>query len=93
MAERTASIAEARANLPGLVREAEGGVAVEITRRGRPVAVLVSTTTYQRLAGGRAYFGERLDDFLDRVDIAQVGLEADEFEALRDHAAGRDAPW
>ncbi|MDZ7669890.1 MAG: type II toxin-antitoxin system prevent-host-death family antitoxin [Gammaproteobacteria bacterium] len=33
------SIAEARSNLPRLVREAESGKAVELTRRGEAVAV------------------------------------------------------
>ena len=36
------SIAEARRNLPSLIREAESGKAVELTRRGEPVAVLIS---------------------------------------------------
>ena len=93
MAKRRASIAEARANLPGLVRDAEGGASVEITRRGKPVAVLVSTAMYQRLASARPPFGRALDDFLDRVEIRRVGLAAGELDALRDRGAGREARW
>jgi prevent-host-death family protein len=36
------SIAEARRNLPTLVNEVESGTEVELTRRGTPVAVVVS---------------------------------------------------
>ena len=35
------SIADARRHLPALVRNAENGKAVELTRRGEPVAKLV----------------------------------------------------
>jgi len=43
------SIAEARNNLPSLVRAAESGKAVELTRRGKPVAVLIGRRQYERL--------------------------------------------
>lgn len=36
------SIAEAQSSLPGLVREVEGGARVELTREGRPVAMILS---------------------------------------------------
>src|SRR4051812_12210118 len=45
------SIADARDRLASLVHDVEEGPAVEITRRGRPVAVLVSYHEYQRLLG------------------------------------------
>ena len=34
------SVAEARAHLPSIIEQAEAGVAVELTRRGRPVVVV-----------------------------------------------------
>ena len=40
MAEKTYSVAEARQNFARLIRSAERGKAIEITRRGEPVAVL-----------------------------------------------------
>ena len=43
------SIAEAKNNLSGLVHEAEQGHPVRLTRRGKPVAVLISTQQYERL--------------------------------------------
>lgn len=93
MAERSVSIAEARAKLPGLVKEAEEGETVQITRWGAPVAVLVSAARYQQLAHGRPSFGVALDSFLERVEMTGVRLEQGEFEDLRDRDAGRKPPW
>ena len=47
------SIAEAKNNLSGLVHEAEHGHPVRLTRRGKPVAVLISTEQYERLSKPR----------------------------------------
>ena len=47
------SIAAAKNNLSGLVHEAEQGRAVRLTRRGKPVAVLISTEQYERLSKPR----------------------------------------
>lgn len=47
------SIAEAKNNLSGLVHEAETGRAVQITRRGKSVARLISEAEYQRLLGAK----------------------------------------
>jgi prevent-host-death family protein len=49
------SIAEARAHLTGLVDEAADGP-IEITRRGRPVLVILSVAEYQRMRGGTSFF-------------------------------------
>lgn len=45
----TVSIADAKAQFTRWVSEAETGQPVHITRRGRPVAVLVSEADFQRL--------------------------------------------
>ncbi|MSQ73437.1 MAG: type II toxin-antitoxin system Phd/YefM family antitoxin [Betaproteobacteria bacterium] len=47
------SIAAAKNNLSGLVHEAEQGHAVRLTRRGKLVAVLISTEQYERLSKPR----------------------------------------
>ena len=44
-----ASIAEAKTQLTRLISQAELGEAVHITRRGKPVAVLLSESEYARL--------------------------------------------
>lgn len=93
MAEPSVSIAEARAKLSGLVKKAEEGATVRITRWGTPVAVLVSATRYHQLAQGRPSFGAALDDYLEGVEIAGIGLEKGELEDLRDRETGREPRW
>ena len=86
------SIAEARRNLPRLVREAERGRTVELTRRGDPVAVLVGCRTFERLAAGRRGFAEAFREFEAAVDLADLAFDPDElFAGARDTAPGRRA--
>ena len=47
------SIATAKNNLSGLVHQAEQGRPVRLTRRGKPVAVLISTAKHERLSKPR----------------------------------------
>ncbi len=44
------SIAEARHDLAAIVKELEQQPAIQITRRGQPVAVLVSAREFERLS-------------------------------------------
>ena len=85
------SIADARRNLPRLIREAEHGKTVELTRRGEPVAVLIGCRTFERLAAGRRGFVDAYRDFTTSVDVAALALDPDEvFEGVRDLTPGRD---
>ncbi len=84
------SVADARKSLPNLIRDAESGYDVEITRRGRLVAVLLSSEEYQRLKGHRRRFKQIYADFLDRFDPAEVGLDDDFILSLRDQSTGRE---
>lgn len=93
MDSHTVSIAEARAGLPSLIKAAEGGSAVQITRWGRPVAFLVSAAAYKQLASGRPAFGDVLAEFRRKASIARDGLDRDEFTDLRDESEGRAVAW
>ena len=85
------SIAEARANLPKLVREAEAGKAVELTRRGEGVAVLIGRKDYERLVAGRKSFSEAYDEFVRTHDLKELDIDPDEVWAgVRSHEPGRD---
>ena len=50
------SIAQARDNLAAIVHELDRTTSVEITRRGLPVAVLLSKDEYDRLQGKHGGF-------------------------------------
>ena len=67
------SLAEARKSLPGILDRVEAGSDVELTRRGKPVAVLVSTREYQRLHTERPAFGEAFRRFLARHRLPSPG--------------------
>ena len=85
------SIAEARRHLPRLIREAEHGKTVELTRRGEPVAVLVGSRTFNRLAAGRRDFGEAYEEFTKTFALSDLDLDPDELlEGVRDSTRGRD---
>jgi prevent-host-death family protein len=84
------SIAQARDRLPGIVHEVERGAPVELTRRGRPVAVIVSLRQFQRLASNRPDFWTELERFRASVELEQLAIEPELFEGVRDTSPGRD---
>ena len=83
------SIAAARAELTAIIDQAEDGHDVELTRHGKPVAVVVSIRTYERLKASRAKFSQAYAGFRRRYPLADVGLPKDFAAALRDKSPGR----
>ena len=83
------SIAEARTSLPSIVDQAEAGLTVELTRRGKPVAVVVSLREFERSRADRPRFGDLYKDFLDKHALKDIGLEPDFATSLRDKGQGR----
>jgi cellobiose PTS system EIIB component len=83
------SIAEARHDLAAIVKELEQQPVIQITRRGQPVAVLVSTREFERLSAPRTGFWEAFETFREDVDLAKNGLDASFFENLRQKDIGR----
>ncbi len=86
---RQYSIAEARNNLPNLVREAEHGVPVELTRRGRPVAVLLSIGEFQRLTSGREDAWTAFERFRSAHDLSTLNID-EIYQGVRDRSPGRE---
>ncbi len=86
---RRYSIAEARHDLAALVHELEGRDLIELTRRGEPVAVMLSLREYRRLAGGRDRFWDAYSAFRESVDLARLGIGPEIFD--RDPSPGREA--
>lgn len=83
------SIAEARSNLPTIVDQVEAGQEIELTRRGKAVAVVVSLREFARLRGERAPFGDAYKRFLTMHLLHEVGLDDGFFAAARHTETGR----
>jgi cellobiose PTS system EIIB component len=86
---RRYSIAEARSRLPSIVDEVASGIEVELTRRGQPVAVLVSRREFERLRGKRLHFSDAYRKFLERHSLEEIGAEEDFAISVRDRTPGR----
>lgn len=86
------SIAQARDRLPALVHSAERGAEIQLTRRGKPVAVLISVGRYQRLGQDRPDFWAALADFRKTHDLAALRID-EVFRDVRDRSPGGAAEW
>lgn len=89
---RSVSVAEAKSQLTRLLREAEGGSAVEIRRRGKPVAVLVSLEDFERIQREIPSVLDAWEGAVAEEGPAEAG-DAEAFEGLRDATAGRAFEW
>jgi len=86
---RRYSIAEARSRLATVIDEAKAGHEIELTRRGEPVAVIVSRQTFDRLRGGRVQFKEAYRAFLERYPLDEIGISNVRGAFPRDRSTGR----
>lgn len=85
----TYSIAEARAQFASLVHEVEANGAVQITRRGEVVAVLLSRREYDRLSGKNRDFYQAVMEFRAAYNVAEFDIDPEIFE-VRSTETGRE---
>lgn len=85
----TYSVADARAHLPDILDAVESGKDIQLTRRGRAVAIVLSPERYVALQQRRADFRDAYRTFVSRYSLAEIGLEAEFFESVRDRGSGR----
>lgn len=83
------SVASARSHLPEILDDVEAGNDVHLSRRGRLVAVVLSTNQYEALRGTRPPFATAYRGFLERHPVGDIELDADFFSTLRDRNPGR----
>lgn len=82
----TITIAEGRNKFGAVVKEAESHP-VEITRRGVPVAVILSMEEYQTLIGKRTGFAQAYQIFIAKHNLAELKITDELFP--RDPSTGR----
>jgi antitoxin Phd len=86
------SIAQARDHLPGIVHEVERGAPVELTRRGKPVAVILSMQEYRRLSSGGIDLWQAIEELRNSPDFEAIEPE-EWLEGVRDRSPGRPFEW
>lgn len=81
------TISEAKNRLPSIIHSVEKGPSVKLTRRGRPVAVLLSIKEYEMLVNKNIGFWNALINF--RKQAEEIEISDSDFEGLRDRSSGR----
>ncbi len=84
------SIAEARDHFTALIHKVEQDTAIELTRRGKPVAVIMSVRQYQQLHAEKRGFWGAFTTFRAKIDLKQLDIKPEIFEELRDKSEGRE---
>ena len=84
------SIAEAKNRLPSIIHYIEKGPYVELTRRGKPVAVLLSIREYERLSRKYTGFWNALSVFRQNIHDEEIEISDADLEGLRDPFTGRE---
>lgn len=87
------SIAEARDRLPAIIHDVERGATIELARRGKPVAVLVSLAEHRRLSRRSTGFWAAVERFRRSVDLGALDLDGGVFAGTRDRSPGREVAW
>ena len=83
------SIAEAKNRLPSIVHYVEKVPYVELTRRGKPVAVLLSIQEYERISRKYTGFWSAVSEFRRKVGDEGIEISDSDFKGLRDLSSGR----
>ena len=86
------SIAQARDLFAQLVHQVEDGDTVEVTRRGKRVAIILSAEEYERLRQPKQGFGEAVLAWRKKyaVEDWDDGIDVDEVFNVRDKSLGRE---
>ena len=83
------TVAGARAKLAAIVDEVESGKDVELTRRGKKVAVVMSAARYARLRGDRVAFMTAYETFRADHDLKAGGVDPAWGREMRERGPGR----
>lgn len=84
------SIAEARDRFTSLIRKVEEDTTVELTRRGKPVAIIMSVQQYQQLKAGQRGFWQAYESFRSRHDLQALDIQPEIFSDIRESDPGRE---
>jgi prevent-host-death family protein len=83
------SIAEAKSKLPAIIHSVEDGPYVQLTRHGKPVAVLLSIREYEQLVLKKKGFWSALMEFRNAMEKEGIQITETEFSELQDPSFSR----
>ncbi len=90
---KTSTIAEAKNNLPQLIRQLELDEAIHLTRHGKPVAVMLSEANYQKLTQKSQGLYDAIQDWRRQWGGDEGALTEAELKNIRTSSQGRDFSW
>lgn len=77
-------------NLAEVLKQISQGDLIEITQEGKPFAVILSSSEYQRLTATKSSFWQSLQEFYSTNDLEELEIEPDVFAKVRDRSLGRE---
>ena len=88
------SIADARRNLSAIIREAENGKEIVLTRRGEPVAMLIGIRAFKQLNSTQGDFATAYQEFRETSNLDNLDLDPDElYGDVRKEIEGRETQF
>ena len=84
------SIADAKNKLTSIIRDVEEGNSLQITRHGKPIAVLLSIREYELLKTKKGDFWSKLIKFRQEMEKEKIEITDADFMDLRDSLSGRE---
>jgi prevent-host-death family protein len=87
------NIAEAKSHLTRLVRQAEQGECVHLSRHGKPVAVLLSEKDYQALVSQHVDPYQAMMAWRTQADFSGEDITDEEVEGWRSREVERVFSW
>ena len=90
---KVSTIAEAKNNLSHLIHELDVEETIQLTRHGRPVAVMMSEECYQKLSSPVRSLNGVILNWREEQDEISCGLSKEELQSIRLESKGRDFLW
>jgi cellobiose PTS system EIIB component len=85
------SIEQIPINLDKIIQGVEQGEQIEITKQGKPVAVIIAVTEYEKLLHKKQSFWESIEQFRKEYNVEAAEIDPDEiFAFVRDKSTGRE---
>ena len=88
------SITDARSQLPTIIHTVEKGEVTQLTRRGKPVAILLSLKEYETLLlQGKGRLLQAFNAYRSLIQPTTDEILNEEIDSWRDKEIGRKLPW